>query len=50
VFSDESGNPVTKDVLIQRMKDHVTNVVTHFKGRVSAWDVVNEAIYAVTNF
>lgn len=26
------------------MTDHITNVVTHYAGRVHSWDVVNEAI------
>ncbi len=25
------------------LDEHITNVVTHFKGRLAAWDVVNEA-------
>ena len=43
-FKDKDGNTVSKEVLIQRMKDHIYKVVGHYKGRVKGWDVVNEAI------
>lgn len=44
MFTDDEGNDVTRDVLIQRMKDHIYAVVGRYKGRVDGWDVVNEAI------
>ncbi|MBO8131014.1 MAG: endo-1,4-beta-xylanase [Candidatus Marinimicrobia bacterium] len=44
VFKDDNGNPVSKDVLIKRMKDHIFKVVGRYKGRIHGWDVVNEAI------
>lgn len=42
--TDEEGNLVDEETLKARMKDHITTIVTRYKGKIDGWDVVNEAI------
>lgn len=43
-FTDSEGNDVSREVMIERMKNHIYTVAGRYKGRVKGWDVVNEAI------
>ena len=43
-FRDKNGDLLSKEALLKRMKNHIDSVVGRYKGRIYAWDVVNEAI------
>jgi endo-1,4-beta-xylanase len=44
VFQDADGKDLSKEKLLERMRDHLTTVVGRYKGRIKGWDVVNEAV------
>ncbi len=44
VFEDDKGNPVDRETLLSRMRDHIHTVAGRYKGRIFGLDVVNEAL------
>jgi endo-1,4-beta-xylanase len=50
VFQDESGKPLSREALLERMKEHIFTVMGRYKGQIHGWDVVNEAIAADGGF
>jgi endo-1,4-beta-xylanase len=49
-FFQEGGQPATREVLLQRMRQHIETVAGRYRGRVAMWDVVNEALDDGTNY
>ena len=43
-FEDDSGNPVSREILINRLQEYIKTVVSRYKGKITYWDVVNEAV------
>ena len=39
-----NGQPVTRELAMERLSNHIHTVVGRYNGRVMGWDVVNEAI------
>jgi endo-1,4-beta-xylanase len=50
VFEDENGrrlsgtNAADRELLLNRLREHINTVVGRYKGRIKIWDVVNEAL------
>ena len=44
VFQGGDGKDVTRDVLLERMREHIQKVAGRYRGKLKGWDVVNEAV------
>lgn len=50
MFKDSLGKDVSKEVLLDRLHKHINTVVSRYRGKIYAWDVVNEAVADDTTF
>jgi endo-1,4-beta-xylanase len=44
VFRGKDGAALNREALLDRMRTHIETVVGRYRGRIHAWDVVNEAL------
>ena len=49
LFQDATGNPLqpgptTRDLLLQRLRDHIQTVMARYGDVIKSWDVINEVI------
>jgi endo-1,4-beta-xylanase len=43
-FVDSEGKRLSREAMLARMQRHIETLVGRYKGRVTAWDAVNEAV------
>lgn len=43
---DKDGRPASRELVLERLRQHIDTVIGRYKGKVYAWDVVNEVIDA----
>lgn len=43
-FFTDNGKPASRELLLKRVKEHITTIMQRYKGKVYCWDVLNEAI------
>lgn len=44
VFKNKDGSYISKEALAKKQQEHITTLVDRYKGKIAAWDVVNEAV------
>ncbi|KKI91704.1 1,4-beta-xylanase [Bacillus sp. SA1-12] len=44
MFKEQDGSDASRELLLDRMKTHISTVVGRYQGRIHSWDVVNEVI------
>lgn len=44
VFKNKDGSYIAKEALAKKQQEHITTLVDRYKGKIAAWDVVNEAM------
>ena len=44
VFRNDAGDPASRELLLERMENHISAVVGRYRGKVEYWEVVNEAL------
>ena len=48
-FQNDDGTPAPREIVIERMVQHIATVVGRYRGKIKFWDVVNEAVDLLPN-
>lgn len=44
LFETPDGKPLPREIALANLRERITTMLTHYRGKIAGWDVVNEAL------